>query len=76
MLQVHVEIYQYVNAYVSSYARFCLFPDFIWRDKYVVKDRQQDPPSLPLARPEQELNFWLLIRSCYYADYLSKAPGL
>ena len=62
--------------YVSIYACFCLLSDFIWRDKYVDKDRQQDPPSLPLARPEQELRLLLLIRSCYYANYLSKAPGL
>jgi hypothetical protein len=35
----------------------------------VDKDRQQDPPSLPLARPEQELRHWLLIKSCFNAGY-------
>ena len=26
---------------------------YSWRVEIWVKDRQQDPPSLPLARPEQ-----------------------
>src|SRR5919201_1904204 len=32
----------------------------IWRYRFVDKDRQQDPPSLPFARPEQSWAFWVV----------------
>ena len=51
-----------------------LFLYLIWRSNLVDKDHQQDPPSLPLARLEQELRHWLLIRSCFNAEYNSKVP--
>ena len=34
------------------------------------------PQAYPLLVPEQKLRFWLLIRSCFYADYFSQVPCL
>jgi len=34
------------------------------------------PQAYPLLVLEQKLRCWLLIRSCYYADYISKVPCL
>jgi hypothetical protein len=58
-------------SYASS-PLFVLFGDQIWS----IRIANKIPPSLALARLEQELRHWLLIRSCCNVNYNSKVPSL
>jgi hypothetical protein len=52
-------------------------PSFlVWQLIFVDNNRQQTPPSLPFARPRAKAKGWLLIRSCYYANYISNMHRL
>ena len=55
---------------------FLLYMECVGRINLSIRTANKLPQAYPLLVLEQKLRFWLLIRSCFYADYFSQVPCL
>jgi hypothetical protein len=64
------------NVYVYRSVCFPPFWTYVGGINVSITTTNKIPQAYPLLILEQKLRRWMLIRSCYYADYISKMPCL
>ena len=73
-----IEVELYVNNKCICIISLFISPilDLNWRSNLVVKDRQQNPPSLTFARPKQNAKSLVVDRELLLCQYNSQMPCL